>query len=755
MATRYWVGGTGTWNLSTTTNWSTTSGGAGGASVPLAYDPVVIDGNSNIGTGAFTITINGGECNDCTINGLDGPLTITVASEWNIYGGVYFQPTNITIAATGNQYISFKWDSDARTKTIYTNGIILDCQIAFNSTSSWQLVDNLTVPSTRTILHYNGTLNLNNNTLSCGIYDGGGPIGIIASIIGFGTTGNITVTGNGATIFSHAGSFTGTPTVNCTYSGATGTRTLAGGLLLEATSYSFNITAGTDTINTGNNNNTFKNLNFTGFSGIITTPNNNGNFKIFGNLTIPATVTSTSIGTITLAATSGTKTISITKLLEVEITLDGVGGTWQLIDDLTLGSSKTVTLTRGTLDLNNKIITTGRFSSSSGFTRTIAFGTSNITLTSGGTNTIWTTADLTGLTITGTPLVNCTYSGAVGTRTLSLGNGAVLQQNAISVNITAGTDIIAIIGHINDLNFTGFSGTFDAAGRSYIIRGSLTLSSGMTWSGSGAQTITFAAASGTKTITSSGKTISNPIYFQSNVGVGANDPNVRWQLGDAFITNQDVTLFRGNFDAVSYNFTCLKWSADNLEARGINMGSGTWTITGSGVSAFTVGPTKFNNGNNALTLNSNNSTISFTNNDSAYLNGNNQIFNNLNINSGSSILRLNGNSTFNIIKNVDPRPTLAITGGAATTVITVGFLTLSGNTSRQFQLQGAGAGIGNIKGTSPGTTHSLSFCNVSSMNVSVGIFYASNTYGNKNIIDNTGWKFDAFDPVVSTGFLNF
>lgn len=30
MANRYWVGGSGTWNASNTTNWSTASGGAGG-----------------------------------------------------------------------------------------------------------------------------------------------------------------------------------------------------------------------------------------------------------------------------------------------------------------------------------------------------------------------------------------------------------------------------------------------------------------------------------------------------------------------------------------------------------------------------------------------------------------------------------------------------------------------------------------------------------------------------------------------------
>ena len=53
MASRYWVGGTGTWNASNTTNWSATSGtsgGTGGASVPTTADDVIFDAGSGSGT---------------------------------------------------------------------------------------------------------------------------------------------------------------------------------------------------------------------------------------------------------------------------------------------------------------------------------------------------------------------------------------------------------------------------------------------------------------------------------------------------------------------------------------------------------------------------------------------------------------------------------------------------------------------------------------------------------------------------------
>lgn len=61
MANRYRVGGTGNWN--DTAKWSTTSGGAGGASVPGTADAAFFDANSGGGT--------------CTINTAATPLSIT------------------------------------------------------------------------------------------------------------------------------------------------------------------------------------------------------------------------------------------------------------------------------------------------------------------------------------------------------------------------------------------------------------------------------------------------------------------------------------------------------------------------------------------------------------------------------------------------------------------------------------------------------------------------------------------------------
>src|SRR5687767_4143911 len=50
MANRFWVGGTGTWNNTNTTNWSATSNGAGGASIPGTGDTATFDASSGGGT---------------------------------------------------------------------------------------------------------------------------------------------------------------------------------------------------------------------------------------------------------------------------------------------------------------------------------------------------------------------------------------------------------------------------------------------------------------------------------------------------------------------------------------------------------------------------------------------------------------------------------------------------------------------------------------------------------------------------------
>jgi hypothetical protein len=422
MANRYWVGGTATWDGTAGTKWASTSGGAGGQSVPTVADAVFFDANS-------------------------GANTITLGADANC----------LSLAMTG----------------------------------------------------FTGTLAF--------------------------STFKISIAGNAATVYTGAATFavSGTKLLEFTYSGSTGTRTISTANTVEANALNISVTAGTDTIVIGTG---ALNIDFTGFNGTFS----NGARTIFGNLTVSTGMTlSAGTNVTTFGATSGTKTITTNgKTLDFPVTFGLLAGTstYQLVDAMTVGSTRTVTLTNNTLNLNNKNLTCGLFSSSNSNTRVLAFGTGQIYVTS--TGVVWGTTSSTNLTTTGTPIVNVTNSTATA---VTINSGSLNEANSISFNFTAGTYALTFLGSFGftakNVNFTGFAGTWNAIGAGTIY-GNLILSTGMTLTAS-ANILTFAATSGTKTITTNGKTLDFPLTFNGVGGV--------FQLQDALTLGaaQTLTMSRG------------------------------------------------------------------------------------------------------------------------------------------------------------------------------------------------------------------
>lgn len=72
MASRYWVGGAGTWDTSSTTHWSATSGGAAGASAPTSADSAIF--NASSGGGAVSVT-TAAVPNSTNFTGFTGTVT--------------------------------------------------------------------------------------------------------------------------------------------------------------------------------------------------------------------------------------------------------------------------------------------------------------------------------------------------------------------------------------------------------------------------------------------------------------------------------------------------------------------------------------------------------------------------------------------------------------------------------------------------------------------------------------------------------
>jgi hypothetical protein len=115
MASRYWVGGTDSWDTTAGTKWATTSGGTGGASVPGFSDDVYFDSNS---TGTVTLsTLNDTPCRSLDIKNFAGTFAYnaspTAIGLYNnggtanlILGSNVTYPENLSFVFFGNGSIT-------------------------------------------------------------------------------------------------------------------------------------------------------------------------------------------------------------------------------------------------------------------------------------------------------------------------------------------------------------------------------------------------------------------------------------------------------------------------------------------------------------------------------------------------------------------------------------------------------------------------------------------------------------------------
>jgi hypothetical protein len=585
-----------------------------------------------------------------------------------------------------------------------------------------------------------GTITLGSNTLQT-TYLAISSTG--TQVINFGT-GNITIAGTsgGTTGWScptaTGFTYTGTPTVNLTTTAtnfSVSAGSTAGGTIANALNFnrsagpSFSLTSGS----------VINNLDFTGFTG--TWAPSTASATYYGNLTLVAGMTyTTGTGIWTFAGTSGTQVLTSAGKTTNPITKSGVGGTLQLADNVVINSA--TILTSGTLDLNDKTLQSSTFTSDNTNVRSIAFGsTGNIYLPLAGASPVkFNTATATNLTYTGTPTVNL-FSLSAGAFTLSAGSTAGgAETNAFDFNLTGLWTLTVTSGsHVKSLNFTGFTGTWAPGTATCTFYGNLTLVSGMTFT-TGTGLWTWANTSGTGTITSGGKTL----YAITQNGVGGTVA-----LGDAFVSNNTHTLTNGTFNASNQNFTAANFASSNANTRTLTMGSGTWTLSGTG----TVWDTSTSTG---LTVNPNTSTIVLSNTSTTARTfaGGAKTYNNLTIGgtTGVSTTSFTGSNTFN---------TLASTKTVAHTIT----LQASGTTTvANWTINGTTGNIVTLNSSSPGTQATLTKTNsnppVSANYLAIQDSSATPAYNtwyalrSTNDGNNTGWNITA-NPTWNTGFFFF
>lgn len=167
MADRYWVGGSGYWDATTGTKWSTTSGGAGGASVPTTSDNVFFDANS--GSGTVTIQTAAANCLnlDCqnfagTINFTSG-VTLTIA-------GTLFRLRSSAGGWNGATNSAIQMTNVGGSVSIDTQGKSLGQLTLTGAGTTWTLASNLTVLPLGAFTLTSGHFDANDFNVSVGIF---------------------------------------------------------------------------------------------------------------------------------------------------------------------------------------------------------------------------------------------------------------------------------------------------------------------------------------------------------------------------------------------------------------------------------------------------------------------------------------------------------------------------------------------------------------------------------------------------------
>ena len=138
MANRYWVGAGGTWDQTSTTHWSATSGGASGASVPTPTDNVFFDANSG-GDGTVVVQDTGGAglpcCAALDFTGFPGYIDST-SGVLEIFGDITLSDNNHFNLFTPNIYgtsvqVNTKYNA---IKDFYAGGVSINTGLSYSPT---------------------------------------------------------------------------------------------------------------------------------------------------------------------------------------------------------------------------------------------------------------------------------------------------------------------------------------------------------------------------------------------------------------------------------------------------------------------------------------------------------------------------------------------------------------------------------------------------------------------------------------------
>lgn len=380
MANRHWVSG-GTGNYNSTTNWSASSGGASGASIPTAVDDVFFDVNSGVGAAIINVA---SICRNLNLTGFTGAFTFT--SNLSVNGTVLNLGTG-GYTVTGTGFLIFA--NSNNTFSLTSNGTVWTGNMRLGATSpTLNLADNLSVTGNLQLTS-NGIFSINSNTIFVG-----GNLTILGSSAILGTS-NINFNGTGTWTTSTTCELRNNVTIN-----TLGTLTLTNNVIYNTGTITYLagtvVTTGSTlrsngslTLNTNGiiwNNLNFSNANVTLGSNLTLTGtliNSSGalSFALGGNslisvnanltmgstaiFTIPANQTFKTL-TISGQSTINNNTLTITENLTINSSVSGTAsivyagtGTWTAFNINTSINNNLTINTAGTLTISGTVVKSG------------------------------------------------------------------------------------------------------------------------------------------------------------------------------------------------------------------------------------------------------------------------------------------------------------------------------------------------------------------------------------------------------------
>ena len=634
MANRYWILGTGTWDATNTVNWSDSSGGLGGFSVPTAADNVFFDANSNVGTTAFTVTMATTPrlCNDFTAAGLDGVMTLAgSAIGLTVSGSLTFQATNFTRTYTGTT----TFNATTTGKTVTTNGVAFGGIVDFNGVGGGWTLGSAFSSGSSTLSVTNGTF----DTSSSGNY------AVTGAILDSNVATARTINLNASTVTLSGNNFVRfTTSTNLTFNA--GTSTING--------------SGASPIFAGGGQ-TFYNVAFT--STALTTPSITG-ANTFNNLSVTGRTT-VGIGVLSLSANqtiNGTFTVSA-----------GTDSAYRMqISSDTLGTTRTLTCAAVSFtDTDFRDITiAGAASPASGTRLGDCKGNSGITFPAAKTVYWSSPSSLKDWGSTGAGSWAATSGGLLNSTMFPLAQdtaifpAATYPPSGATITINAAYNI----GTIDMSLRTSNTMTLATGSNNLVVIGNWINGTGITLSGTGA--LSFAGRT-TQQITSVSKTFTQLINISTPSGsVTLQDALTQSSTNFTQIVNGTLDL-NGFTYTVGTRFTTVAGAG----AKNLTFNGGTLVCPDPNTTSFNNAvPTGF-----TTTAGTGTGTISMTAATAKTFVGGGSTFNCTINQGGAGALTITGSNTFSNITNTTQPASVLFTAGTTSTFTNFSLSGTAGN----------------------------------------------------------------------------